>query len=310
MHQKQTLSLPLSVFMALLTVVCWSVAPVLCRFVRDYFSVSFQNLFRFAVSLVVLWTFTLARIKPGGVRPALSRLSLPGLKFIGLAVCIFLHQMFYIAGIYNLYPALASLLGESNVVYTILFAYIMFRDERSTIRNIGFLIGLAFALIGMVIVILSGARGEAGEAHIGVLYIILSALAWSLHSIFLKKWLSDVPVTLATAIIFSIDTILFALYILILQRGMPAPGIPLRAWIVLALSGILGIGAGYTFYFTAIPGIGVTVASSLGLLIPLVTAVFSYMILGELLTVIQAVGGAVLIAGCYLIIRTKSVNKR
>lgn len=296
--------------MAILASLCWSLSPVISRFIREHYTVLFQNFFRFGVSLVILWLFTLARHGRRGVAEKLTGVRRLPFKLAGLAIFVFLHQVFYIAGIYRVYPALASLLSEGNAVFTILFAYFMFQDERSTIRSARFLSGLVLALAGMAVIILSGAEGGRAESNVGLVFIILSALAWSLFTVFAKHWIPSVPPSLSTAVIFSIDTVLFALAILLFQPGTFFPTLPARVYLLLFLSGILGIGGGYTFYFSAIPGAGVTVASSLGLLIPLMTAAASYLILGELLLPLQAAAGAVLLAGCYLIIRAEAKNRR
>ncbi|MBN2050197.1 MAG: DMT family transporter [Spirochaetales bacterium] len=306
MTRRHPLSFPASISMALLSSICWSVAPVLSRFVRDYYSVSFQNFFRFGVSLCILWIFTLARLGRSGVHGAFSSVSRPVLKLTGLSVCIFIHQMLYLAGIYRLYPALASLLSEGNVVYTILMAYLMFRDERSTIRNVRFILGMALALGGMAVIILTGSRIDTLEADLGVIFIVLSALAWSFFTVLTKHWIPTVPASLSTSVIFTINTLMFLIVILFPRGPVLFPvKPPPSAWLILALSGLLGIGGGYTFYFAAIPGAGVTLTSSLGLLIPLFTALSSYLILGELLLPLQVLAGIVLLGGCYLIIRAR-----
>jgi len=306
MSSKRALSLPVSIFFAILASVCWSLSPVLSRMIREYYSVLFQNLFRFGISLLILWVFTLSRLGLKGTRSGLSGVPYLPLKLAGLAVFVFIHQVCYIGAIYRLFPAMASLLSETNVVYTILLAYFMFHDERATIKTRGFRIGLLLALSGMCVIIVSGSGMRDAEVNAGVVYIIISALGWSLFTVFNRKWIPRVPPSLATSIIFSIDTFLFALYILVFESGGSYdPGTPLKSWLILSLSGVLGIGAGYTLYFAALPGAGVTVTASLSLLIPLITAAASYLLLGELLLPVQAAAGGVLIAGCYLIVRSR-----
>jgi len=303
---QRTLSFPVSILCAILAAVCWSLSPVLSRMIREYYSVLFQNLFRFGVSLIILWIFTLARLGARGVRAGLSNVPYLSLKLAGLAVFVFIHQVFYIGAVYRIFPAMAALLSETNVVYTIFFSYFMFHDERATIKTPGFKIGLLLALFGMCVIIVSGSNLRDAEMNIGVVYIIISALGWSLFTVFNRKWIPRVPPSLATSIIFSMDTLFFALYILLFQSGVSyVPHTPLAAWLILALSGVLGIGAGYTLYFSALPGAGITVTASLSLLIPLITATASYILLGELLLPMQAAAGGVLLAGCYLIVRAR-----
>jgi len=283
----------------------WAVGPVLSRSVRDYFSVSFQNLARFTVSLLVLWGFTLLRI---GVRETGSwfkKIPRLVLKSTVPAVGLFMFQFLYIAGIYRLYTTVAALAGNSSVLISVFLAYLFFHDERGIIRSHRFQAGFFLAIGGMAIIILAGrGTGGTGEA-LGIVFILLSALAWSLHSIFLKKWLSDVPVTLATAIIFSINAFLFLIVCLLGKGNSFSASIPPGAWLVLVASGFISIGLGNTFFFASIPRLGVTVANSLTLLIPLFTVLFSWIVLGELMLPLQAAGGAGLLWGCFLIIKAR-----
>lgn len=308
-QQPYALSLPLSILLAIFAAICWSVSPVLSRFIRDYYTVFFQNFFRFSISLVVLWIFTLSRLGRRGIKEGLSNTPRLPLKLSALAVFVFLHQMFYLAGIYRVYPALASLLSESNAVFTILLAYIMFQDERITIRSPRFMAGLFLALAGMTVIILSGSGLGGAEANLGILFVILGALSWSIFTVMTKHWIPSVPPSLSTAVIFSLDAVLFALVILFFEGGTAFPQAPPHIWGILTLSGLFGIGGGYTFYFSAIPGAGVTVASAINLLIPLFTGLFSFIILGELLLPLQAAAGAMLIFGCYLIIRARAASR-
>jgi drug/metabolite transporter (DMT)-like permease len=74
---------------------------------------------------------------------------------------------------------------------------------------------------------------------------------------------------------------------------------------VLILSGLLAIGLGHSLFYRAIPVLGVSVSTSIGLLTPLLSSLISYVVFGDVLSVIQLAGAAGLLSGCFLIIRAR-----
>jgi len=87
--------------------------------------------------------------------------------------------------------------------------------------------------------------------------------------------------------------------------GILSPAVPLSAWIILAVSGVIGIGIAYPCYYQSLKGLGVTLTSSLSLLIPVITAAVSFFMFGEVLSIVQIIGTAVLLVGCLMIVRTR-----
>jgi drug/metabolite transporter (DMT)-like permease len=54
-----------------------------------------------------------------------------------------------------------------------------------------------------------------------------------------------------------------------------------------------------------VPIVGVTVSSSLGLLIPLIAGIASVLWFGERVGFLGLLGGALLLGGCYVVIRER-----
>lgn len=295
----------------LLSVLCWSISPVLVRLVKEYYTVSFQNLFRFVLSVGILWLYVLTTSKAADRRAQLAAVSLKGLKFPIIALFNFMHQFFLVAGIYYLYPGIAALLEESTIIFSVILAFIFFRDERKTIRNPWFKLGLLLTLVGVLLTIglRSDALGGVTEPEFlkGIVFILISAFAWSAFSLFIRLWVPDVNPALATSIVFSLVVPIF-IFTLLLEGPVSWPAAPPRAWAALCASGVIGIGMGYTFYYSSIPSLGLTLVSSLGLLIPLFTGIISFFLFGETMTPLQITGGFVLLCGCYLVTRIRLRN--
>jgi drug/metabolite transporter (DMT)-like permease len=89
------------------------------------------------------------------------------------------------------------------------------------------------------------------------------------------------------------------------SSGILSPDVPVSAWIILTVSGVIGIGLGYAFFYNSLKGLGVTLTSSLSILMPVITAVLSFFVFGEVLSPLQLSGAAVLLVGSLFIVRTR-----
>ncbi len=292
----------------LASILCWSVSPIMIRFVKDYFSVSFQNFFRFSFSIVILWIFTLATI--GWKRTVLyvKGLSYAVPKFLLISICIFAHQLFLTEGVYLLLPGIVTIVEESAIIFAAAFAFIFLPQEREFIMQPKFIMGITIAIAGVVVTTLPelSKGGTSASTELGLIFIFLSSLSWALFSLVIRLWMSDVPSVVTTSIGFSIS-IPFFLLSMILEPGafLFQQDIPLSIWGILAVSGIIGIGLGYSFYYQALKGLGVTLTTSAGLLIPVFVAIISFFVFGERLSPVQLFGSIILLAGCAVVVRTK-----
>ncbi|MEI7745707.1 MAG: EamA family transporter, partial [Chloroflexota bacterium] len=78
---------------------------------------------------------------------------------------------------------------------------------------------------------------------------------------------------------------------------------------LLALAAICSALA-YTLYFRLVQEVGATLAISVEFVVPVVAVVIGAVLLGERLTVPQLIGGAVIIAGCSLVVGLLPVRRR
>ena len=154
-------------------------------------------------------------------------------------------------------------------------------------------------------IILGGGNLHRFEFSLGVLVMLGSAASWALMGALIRKWLPDLPATFAVATVFTIVTPLFLVGSLILYGSIVVSAVPAGVWTLLIVSGLVSVGLGQSLYYRALPVLGIALSSSLGLLIPFLVGIASYLIFGERLVPTQLIGGAVLIFGSYLLIRIR-----
>jgi len=261
-----------------------------------------QNLYRYAAAAIGLWALALARFR-GETLAAVRRwrtLVLPV-----LVNCAFQTTM--VSALYreSIYPGLSGLLGKSAVVFAAVLAFVVYRDERRTIRSWRYLLGTGMAIAGVAGVILFGERARA-DFNEGVLLVVGAAFLWACYTLIVKAVVVEIRPVVAFAIVSTFTTIFFAALACI--RSDPAQIVETTTADkgVIVFSGLLCISAAHTLYYRAIERLGVAVCSSFLLLTPLITGVASATIFKERLALAQILMGGVLLAGVYLSMRART----
>ena len=283
----------------------WSFTAVMIRYVGSGFPVMFQSFARYIAAIIVLWPlfFTATakeeRIK---IRGNLSHL-LPKMALI--AVANFSFQAAYTAGLYKVFPGLAILIYQSAAVFSVLLGCIFFIDERLLLKKPLFYASILSAVIGVVLTISPGNSGGSSFSLLGVGLVLFSAFSWAVLSAMVRAWLPGYSPYFVNAAVFTFVIPMF-LVSHIATRGMQfhfdaSPWL----WFVLILSGLAGIGLGHSLFYRSVPVLGVSLANILQLTRPFFTALVSFFIFAERLTVLQITGGILLIGGAYSVTKLK-----
>jgi probable blue pigment (indigoidine) exporter len=286
-------------------VITWSLAPSMIKGITPFFAVNFQNSVRYLVSLAVLWPLIL--VGAGRDRRAayarLLRAKAAKISLIALANYSF--QVCYTYSLVFVTPSVMTLVSQMQVLFGVLFAAILFADERSFVRSPLFLLGIFLALGGVALVVAGGPSFGSPQFGAGVLLVVGSAGSWALLGALLRLWLPEVPPLLSLASVFTVVTPLFLLTYTVAHGGFPIPSAPPLAWLVLVFSGLFAIALGHSLFYRAVPVLGISVSTSINLLTPLLASIVSYIVYGERLTPVQLGGAAILLGGSWLVVRTR-----
>ena len=112
-----------------------------------------------------------------------------------------------------------------------------------------------------------------------------------------------------TTIVFSLASLFFLPVTLLLGDIGLVMKVSPDVNLMLIGSGILCVGIGNFLNYIAIMELGVAVTASLQLMTPLLTGVFSYMVMGERLTEMDLLFGGLLLLGCGMIIRQTTLQE-
>ena len=199
---------------------------------------------------------------------------------------IFLFEAYSHIGV-----SVGTLLYYCGPVIVMALAPIIFKERLTSVKLIGFVI----VLVGMVLV-----NSEAfieGEMSIGILLGLLAAVMYATMVIFNKKGqaiqgLENTTIQLVAAFL------LVAVYSII-KGGFPVE-INSESIVPIFILGLVNTGIGCYLYFTAMGKLPVQSVSILGYLEPLSALLFSAILLGEHLSLLQLIGAACILGGAAL----------
>ncbi len=160
-------------------------------------------------------------------------------------------------------------------------------------------IGVILSFLGVYLIVRdSGQLGLSSKYFVGNLFMLGAAGAWVVYSLVtrpLGERYSQLAITTYQTLFGTLAIVPFALF----ERNnwQMVNGVVIGNIVFL---GVLCSAAGYYVYVYAIGELGVDISSLFINLIPVVTVVSSYFILGEKITPVQMTGGGVVVAAVYL----------
>jgi drug/metabolite transporter (DMT)-like permease len=248
--------------------------------------------YRVLIAGVVLvpWWLAAGTRRPAGRKAA--GLALAGGLFFGLDLAL------YNTAVMRTSAATATFLGNNAPIFVGLGAWLWFRRRPSG----AFWAGLALAVAGGAIMVLSHARGDspAGDP-IGDLFAVTAAVFFAGYLLTAERLRSEMDTLTfnALAIIGSVVTLLAVCLIV----GAPLGGYPARTWWALAGLGLVTqLGAYYALVY-ALGHLPATI-TSVGLLTQLpLTAILAALLLHEPITRAHVAGGLLVLAGVYVVNR-------
>ncbi|MFX1266429.1 MAG: DMT family transporter [Promethearchaeota archaeon] len=214
-------------------------------------------------------------------------------------VPILLYIGYELAGAIN-----SSLALKSEIIFALLFGYLILKEERISKIQIFFCFLL---FIGLVIAITEGSFNLL-EFNIGVVTLLISVALFTLvHAftksafdrnelfptqvVFIRNLCSGIILTLVYLVIFPKDNFLWLL--------------DFNNFIFFMLMG-LDYGFSLFFWYKTISYIQIGKAGIINSLTPVVSAFFSFIFLGEIFTIFHLIGTVIIIISIFMIVREKS----
>ena len=250
-------------------------------------------LFRFAIAFALLAPFAWR----AGFRPRM--VGQPIFLLFGFTGMV-LHLALETVGLQYTSPGSAALVIATAPAVT-LVASVLFLKEKLTPTRAA---GIALSVAGAALVTQAGVRAGGSSELLGNLLVFAGVLAWGVYAVQGKKLSTSVPGIVSTAASAGAATLLIAPVAIgeMLVGNTPS-------FTTSSIAGILFLGAGanaaaFALWNVSLRYVDASTAGSYINLVPVIGVILA-LLLGETMTPLQWLGGAVVMAGVWLTDRNK-----
>lgn len=279
----------IAAYLALFTTLfLWSSAVVVIRYVVQHFHPGSMALLRLLAASVAISLGLFAAKK----HPKLSWKDILTIVVLGTLInsvyqfCLALGEQTVTAGI-------GGFIISTIPLYSTIGAVLFLKEPMS---KLGWL-GAFVSFCGIVVI----ARGEAVhfDFDIGVVYIMISAIAASIYTVFSRPMLKKVgPVNLTIYLVWAGTLVLLPFWPKMMQDVQTAP---LHSTLWLIYLGVFPTAVAHSTYNFALSRIPVTAAANWLYAIPIITCLQAWIFLNEIPTPMAALGGCIALCGTILV---------
>jgi drug/metabolite transporter (DMT)-like permease len=288
---------------ALFAVVVWGASFVATKIALRYASPDVVIWIRFGIGVVILGITVLAERK----------FSLPEkrdwayfalLGFLGITF----HQWLQANGLVTSQATTTGWIVATTPVFMALLGWLVLKEKLSWSQ----VAGIGLSIIGVLLVVTRGnltwfTSGKLGT--VGDFLIVLSAPNWAIFSVLSRRGLKKYPAVLMMFYVMTFGW-LFSSLIFLAKGGLKQIGyIPGDGWVGIAFLGILCSGVAYIFWYDALQSLPVAQTGAFLYLEPVVTMIVAAFMLKERLYFVTFLGGALILAGVWMINHRKERRK-
>ncbi len=264
----------------------WALNYPLVKFAYAYESPMALLLFRIlfaAVSSLIIFN--------SGIH--IPRDLLTNLKILVFALLNLVFFMgFWFAGEATESSALSSIIIYSYPVITIALSSVFLKEKLSSLR----IAGTAVGFVGLVFIFIQQLIIKPG---IGLVFLVLAAVSWSVATVFFRKYLVHVGSMTVNTLQF-IYALPFIVAVVIPLHMISISGITPEFLGIMVYMGALSTAIAYWIYMRLYTKYSVSEISALFFAVPAISIVFSYFLLGEKNTLFTYFGFALIAAGIFL----------
>ncbi len=286
--------------LVLLAMIFWGMTFVWVKIALEAFRPATILLFRLSISSLLLWSFLIIFKKYQPLRREdiflflLSSLFQPFLYFVGET-----YGLSYVSS------TLGAIIISTIPVFTPLGSWLFFRETLGWKNLFGFL----FAFAGVILMVLGEESMGSTSVH-GVLFLALAVVAAIANAITVKK----LTVRYNSFMIVTFQNTIGILLFLPIFLVFDLPGLneipgDFRIWRNIVALAVFGSTLAFIFFTNSIKVLGINRSGIFSNLIPVFTALFAFLFLGENFPLIKLGGMAVVILGVMVVSFRKRMGK-
>jgi drug/metabolite transporter (DMT)-like permease len=191
------------ILFALTTAILWGFLPIVLKVATGFMDPLTIGWFRFLVAFSLLFVILGFR-KPGH----LKILTNPPLFIIIASLCLGINYLGFIYGLKLTTPGTAQVFVQAGPMLLGLVGFIFFKETLSPRQGIGFLIA-GLGLLFFYRENLAQMVADEDMFSMGVVWVLIAAMAWAVYATFQKKLVRDYPPQQLNLFLFGLPVLLF-----------------------------------------------------------------------------------------------------
>lgn len=211
-------------------------------------------------------------------------------------VAIYLNQFVFLYSLKYTTPANASLLYATTPTMVLILSYFFFNEKLTLVKSLG----IGIALIGILLVVFDRGIDLKSEYTLGNLMLIGAVLSWSLYTVFGKRLIlkyGAFKTSSATMILGAFIFLPFGMFGVVKFDFSHLSAVDFGGILYLGLGTSL---LGYGLWYYALGKIETSKVAIFTNLQPVITTILAVVLLGQAITPIFVIGGAIAICGVIL----------
>jgi len=278
--------------LGLVVVLLWAAnIPLVKDALREFSPMSF-NALRIPLSALLLWIPMLLLKRRIHIQPR----DIWKILVLGIIGNVFYLTLF-IHGLELTKAGNVGLLMSVGTVFTALLSRLLgheYQDRRVWV-------GIFLSFGGVAVILLESAEFAVGTGTlVGDLITLAAACCWSVYTVFSKTLMRSYSPLTFTTLTLSVGA--FALFFLSLPDLMDLNWgqISTKSYLELGYSSVFSLAVAYSIWFYCVDRLGSTKTAIYINLVPLGTLLFAWFFIGEEITLLQILGGVLILSGIYL----------
>jgi drug/metabolite transporter (DMT)-like permease len=272
-------------------ILCWGCVPIMLRQLTHTIDPWVANSIRYPLSAILFWPVLIYFYHRGTLtRQVIRQCMVP-------AICALASQILWALAPYYLPASPIGFLARLSMLFSILFAMLWVREERKLLHIRQFHYGLLATTVGFLLLSLGAGFQTEDFSLTGLLIMLGFSVLIGLYVVSVRTYLHGIHPILSFGVIAQMVSLGVLVLAIIPGNWQVLSHLPTSSWILLIISSVLGIATAHTLMYTAIHRLGTSVTAGIQNLTPLITALLAILLLHERLSVIQWLGGLMILLG-------------
>ena len=220
-----------------------------------------------------------------------TKKQIPKLIYLGIVGTV-IADLLYFFSLTKISVVNAVLIGHMQPIFIILIGFFILKEDKLTKYDyIGILIMMVAGLLVTTKTFQNLFMLQLGT--MGDLFVLLATVAWATTAIVMRKYLKDLNAGVLTFYRFFVASIAFIIYLLFTSSIFLSNAYQIIVGVI--------VGAGTILYYEGLKRIKAAQVSALELSTPFFAAFLGFLVLGEIVTIMQMFGIILLIVGIYFL---------